>query len=191
MPAQTATAQKKKQDGLTVVSPPAIASYAFVWKARPSMKAGKDPQFSITLVFPKGTDLTALRNAARLAATKKWGANLPSNLKTPFRIGNRDRADDPLYKDAIFINARTNSKPGVVDQNVQPILNEMDFYSGCKCRASLYAMAYFQEGNKGVSFLLNNVQKLADGTRLSGRKPPEDEFDEVAGGTGIEDDDPF
>lgn len=189
MSAQPATS-KQKAAGLTVVTPPALASYAYVWRPRPSLKQGGEPQYSITLVFPKGTDLGPVRNAAKLAAVNRWGAKLPSGLRQPFRSGDTDRPNDPLFKGSIFITARTNTKPGIVDKDLQPIIDEMDFYSGCKCRASVYAMAYDQGGNRGVSFLLNNLQKLADGTRLSGRRPPEEDFgDDTSTDDG--EDDPF
>ena len=197
MPAQPAKKQtpNRKNDGLTVISPTALACYAYVWKARPSLKDGGDPQYSVTLVFPKGTDLTKLRDAAKKAAALKWGAQFPSGLKTPFHNGDKERPDDPLFKGTTYLTARTNQKPGIVDNDVQPILDEMEFYSGCKCRASLYANAYDQKGGKGVSFLLNNIQKLADGTRLSGRKSAEEDFG-AADGENAEDfdddnEDPF
>jgi hypothetical protein len=44
-------------------------------------------------------------------------------------------------------------------------------------RASLRAFAYDTNGNKGVSFGLNNIQKLGEGQRLDGRKAATDEFD--------------
>jgi hypothetical protein len=191
MPAPSAqSAPSAKQDGLTIITPPAIASYAYVWKPTASMKAGGEPQYRITLIFPKGTDLSKLRGAAKLAATNRWGAKLPSGLKLPFRNGDTDRPDDPLFKGSIFVTARTNTKPGIVDKNVQPILDEMEFYSGCKCKASLYAFAFDTNGNRGVSFLLNNLQKLGEGERLSGRRSAEDEFSEEESEDG-EDDDPF
>lgn len=186
-------AKPKKDSGLTVITPEALACYAHVWKARPALnpKPGQEPQYSITLVFPKNTDLSKLRHAATLAAQKRWGAKMPAGLRSPFRKGDEARPDDPLFKGCMFITARTVSKPGIVDRNVQPILDEMDFYSGCKCKASVYAMAYDQAGNKGVSFLLNNIQKTADGTRLSGRKRAEDEFDALEGGEEGDEDEPF
>jgi hypothetical protein len=41
---------------------------------------------------------------------------------------------------------------------------------------SCRAFGYDTNGNKGVSFALVNVQKLADGKRLSGNPSAEDEF---------------
>jgi hypothetical protein len=161
----------------TVITPPAIGCYVFLTRAQPSMNPGGDPQFAITLVFPKTADLSEMKAAAKAAAEKKWGNKIPSNLRNPFRDGNSDKPDDPTFADSIFVSARTKQKPGAVGPDRQP-LNEPDFdlYSGMRCRASVTAFAYDTAGNKGVSFALNNVQKLADGERLSGRREASDEF---------------
>jgi hypothetical protein len=44
---------------------------------------------------------------------------------------------------------------------------------------SLNAFPYNTQGNKGVSFGLNHVQKIADGEFLGGRSKAEDDFDSL------------
>ena len=56
------------------------------------------------------------------------------------------------------------------------ITDHAEVYSGCKVRATLSVFAYEKAGNRGVSFGLNNVQKLDDGERLDGRLKAEDDF---------------
>jgi len=181
----------------TVVTPEATASYAYVFEARPSLNPGGAPEFSVVLVFDKDQDLSKLKAAARLAVTKKWGDKAPPGLRSPFRDGDADKPGDPTFAGKTFVTAKSKQRPGVVDQALRPIIDPMQFYSGCRCRASLYAFAYDTSGNKGVSFLLNNVQKLGEGTRLSGRRPAEQDFDAVEGGASpqsqqeFEDDLPF
>ena len=170
---------KKKQRAL--ITPPGIASYAFVWKPQPSMTAGQEPKYAITLVVSKKTDLTPLRKACEAAAIKKFGDRALKLIKLgkislPFRDGDEDREDDDLYAGKIFFAAKSNQQPRVVDEDLQPITDQFEFYSGCKCRISVWPYGYDVNGNKGVAFSLNNVQKLADGERLSGRQAPEDEF---------------
>lgn len=161
----------------TVITPPATGCYVFLTRPQPSMNPGGDPQFGITLVFPKTTPLADLKQAAYLAAAKKWGNKIPSNLRSPFRDGDTDKPDDPLFANSMFISARTKQAPGAVGPDRQPLPNpEFDLYAGMRCRASITAFAYDTAGNKGVSFALNNVQKLADGERLSGRMDAESEF---------------
>ena len=52
-----------------------------------------------------------------------------------------------------------------------------EVYCGCKVRATLSVFAYDKAGNRGISFGLNNVQKLGDGERLDGRLRAEDDFE--------------
>jgi len=145
------------------------------------MQAGGEPKYSITMLFPKGADLSALKNAATEAATEKWGADKtkwPKNLRIPFR-NQSEKEFEGYEKDAIFITATSKQRPGLVDTNVQEIIEEKDFYPGCYARATVRAFAYDQAGNRGVSFGLQNVQKLADGDPLGGRTRPSDDFEPV------------
>ena len=107
-------------------------------------------------------------------------------LKLPFREGaEKDYADG-----STFINVRSTNQPGVVDRIADPatgkprvITEAAEVYAGCFVRASLAAFYYDTEGNKGITFGLNNVQKLRDcapDQRLDGRKRAEDEFDAEA-----------
>ena len=66
----------------------------------------------------------------------------------------------------------------VVDKDVQPIVDSTEVYSGCYARVSINAFPYNVQGNKGVSFGLNHVQKIADGDYLGGRSRAADDFDD-------------
>jgi hypothetical protein len=167
-----------------LITPVGIASYAFVWKAQPSMNPGQDPKFSITLIVPKKADLSELKDAVNKAGEKKFGSNYLKLLKNgkinlPFRDGDEEREGDPLYEGKVFFSAKSTTKPGIVDAERNPIEDEFDFYSGCKCRLSVYPFGFDVNGNKGVAFALNNVQKVGDGERLSGRRSPEEDFDDI------------
>ena len=151
---------------------------------------GKD-EFSLVALFPKGADLTPLKEAAETAMIKKWGPDQkkwPKPLRSPFRDqGDREKIKDGkatlpqgYEKGAIYLNLRSNQRPGIVDQNVQDIIDEADFYGGCWARASINAYAYDTAGNRGVAFGLGNVQKLRDGDAFGNRTKPEDDFSPVA-----------
>jgi hypothetical protein len=112
-------------------------------------------------------------------AVASWGAKFMSNFKTPLRDGDteRDTEKSPEYKGHYFINANTYNKPGVVDSGMNDILNKADLYSGCFGRVSLVAAAYHVDGNKGIKFYLNNVQKMSEGEPLGGgASSPSDDF---------------
>lgn len=75
------------------------------------------------------------------------------------------------------IGVSSYRRPGIVDRNVQPILDADEVYSGCYVRVSLSCYPYNSNGNQGVTFGLGNVQKLADGEPLDGSSRAEDDFD--------------
>ncbi len=165
-------------------------SYPNVFKAKKNDLSGKD-EFSVVALFKKGEDLTALKAAAQKAITDKWGpdkAKWPANLRSPFR-DQAERAKEVDGKrilpagheeGAIFLNLKSAQRPGVVDQNVQDILDESVFYAGCYARASVNAYAYDAKGNRGVSFGLGNIQKVKDGDPLGNRARPEQDFAPIA-----------
>lgn len=162
-------------------------SYLNVFKARKNDLNGKD-EYSIVALFPKGADLAALKAAANAAIVEKLGADKtkwPKGLRNPFR-DQAEREKDGKMPDgheagAIFINLKSTEKPGVVDANVQDILEERQVYSGAYYIANVRPFYYDQKGNRGVSFGLLNLQKVADGDPLGGRVRPTDAFKAVEG----------
>lgn len=165
-------------------------SYPNVFKAKKNDLNGKD-EFSVVALFKKGEDISGLKAAAQKAIVDKWGpdkAKWPTNLRSPFR-DQAERAKEVDGKrilpagheeGAIFLNLKSSQRPGVVDQNVQDILDESQFYAGCYARASVNAYAYDQKGNRGVSFGLGNIQKVKDGEPLGNRAKPEQDFAPIA-----------
>lgn len=180
-----ATKLKAKSDeSLVTFSPNGIVCFPHVWepyKFRPEQEA----KFSLILVFQKGTDLTDMKRTAGRAIVKKWkedGKKLLARgkLALPWRDAeDYDKYGEPFVKGNIMINFKSNSAPQLVDARAKPIMKQMDFYAGCIARVSCYAHAYDTMGNMGVSFFLNNIQKVDDGTRISGRMNAEDEFPAV------------
>lgn len=163
---------------------------SFAKLAKAESFQGGDPKYSITMLFPNNIDLskpadgqkTSMKHAAYAALVEKWGSDKtkwPKNLRMPFRDGN-EKEDLEGYADKIFVYASSKKQPGMVNQSLKPILNiEEELYSGCFCRAEVIAFAYDTAGNRGVSFSIQNIQKLSDGTPFSGRKAAQDVFDAV------------
>lgn len=148
---------------------------------KPRAFEDQEPKYSLTMLFPKSADLSKLKKAAFNAATEKWGPRekWPKNLRMPFRDGDSDRSETEGYAGHFFVAASSKNQPGIVGPTLQPILNEREIYAGCYCRAEVIAFAYDKAGNKGVSFSLQNVQKLRDGDSFSGRKDASEVFDAV------------
>lgn len=175
----------------TVITPKFRVSYPSVIEARENKLSGKE-EYSLTALFPKGTDLSALEKAVKAAAQKKWGADpkkYPKNLRLPFRKQEeKAKVDDETGETsmpdgheagAIFINLKSPKKPGLIGPSKKKIEDETEFYAGCWARAQVNAYAYEVRGNAGISFGLQNVQKVGEGEPLSGRMRAEDAFTAV------------
>lgn len=178
---------KAKAKAQSLISPVGIAHWLHVWKPQVNEEnPDQDPKFSVTLVFKKSVDIAYLEKALLKAAIGKFkdkakGMIAKGKLSMPIRDGDEEvdeKTEKPKYKGCWFIVAKTTQRPGVVDQDREPIEDQFDLYAGCKVRLSLFPFAYDIKGNKGVTFMLNNVQKIADGDRLSGRASAEDDFDD-------------
>lgn len=162
--------------------------FSYVHLLEPDSFEGQDPKYSTVLLIPKSDKktITAIRNAQKVAAeagkSTKFGGTLPKHIKTTLRDGDTDEAIDtdenPEYKNHYFISVSSKTKPGIVDKNVQEIIDPGEIYSGMYGRASINFFAYNTAGNKGVSAGLNNVQKTRDGDFLGGRSKAEDDFSE-------------
>ncbi len=159
-------------------------SYANVWEAR-SIN-GSVPKFSVSLIIPKSDTKTVAKIKAAIEAAYREGeAKLKGNgktvpplkaIKTPLRDGDTERPDDPAYKDAYFVNANSTTAPGIVDVDLNPIMDRLEVYSGVYGRASITFYAFNTNGNKGIACGLNNLQKIRDGEPLGGRSRAEDDF---------------
>ena len=152
----------------------------------PQAIEGGDPKYSVTILIPKSDETTVnkIKSAIALAAENgkaKFGGKVPANLKNTLRDGDeeKDVSEQPEYKNCYFMNVSSRNKPGVVDKDLNPILDSSEIYSGCYGRVSLNFYAYNTAGNKGVSAGLNNVMKLADGDYLGGRSSAEDDFKDI------------
>lgn len=138
-----------------------------------AMEEGMEKKYSISLIIPK-TDkalIKRIEEAIALALEEgkaKFGGKIPKVFKNPLRDGDIDREDHEEYAGCMFVNANSNRKPGLVDADLNPIIDPDEFYSGCYGRASINFYAFNVAGNKGVAAGLNNVQKLEDGEALGG-----------------------
>lgn len=203
-------AEKPKKPRLTTAT--GIACFEHVWEPH-AMEEGKDKKYSIVLCWtpesvkttenPKGDMKLALKELKAkciAAATEKFtdkvwrGLHEKGKFRFPWRDGDEyEQYDEPFTKpNAIFAQFQSNSPPGVVDRRAKPITDRSELYSGCLVRVTYACWAYDSNGNKGVTLLLNNVQKVKDGTRLSGKPSAEDDFEGIEGDDdddGTEDDD--
>jgi len=178
----------------TVLTPEFRVSYPNILTSRDVEKDQKDgtkkieKEYGLNGIFPPGADLSAMKKMAQACLVEKLGADKtkwPANLRSPFRKCEERMKDgklpDGYVAGGTFINVKSKTKPGLVNAQVQTIIDETEFYAGCYARAQVHAYYYEFKGNRGVAFGLDNVQKLRDGDSLSGRVRAEDAFEAVAG----------
>ena len=198
----TNTGNKNAQRAAVAVNPTKIItgvcrlSYANIWQAK-SINGGV-PKYSTSVLIPK-SDMKTIANvkAAIEAAYYEGESKLKGNSKTvpalttlkmPLRDGDTERPDDEAYAGHWFLNANSNTAPGVVDANREPIYDTSEIYSGVYARVSLTFYAFNSNGNRGIACGLQNIQKVRDGESLGGKPKAEEDFND---GFQVEDDSDF
>lgn len=142
-------------------------------------------KYSCVILIPKSDKATlkkikaAQDAAAEAGKAKTFNGKIPANLKTTLHDGDEegDLERNPEYEGHMFMSVSSKTRPGIVDRSTNAILDSSEVYSGCFARVSINAFAYNTQGNRGISFGLNHVQKLADGDFLGGRSKAEDDFE--------------
>lgn len=170
-------AEKRK----VTITPLFRASYAHVFRPRAAEEGGK-PKYGICMLFnkkdPKVREfLKGLKaQCEKLAKAQFPNGPIPKKVNWwPLRDGDAERDGDE-FKGMYFINANTYRRPGIIDKDNNPILDEEEFYSGCWAIASVNPYWYDSNGNKGVAIGLNNLKKMRDDDPLSGGSSAEEDF---------------
>jgi hypothetical protein len=170
------------------ITPEFRAAFISVFKASAMKNADgtiNKPKYSIRACFPPKSDLSALKKEAELVAKENWGDKIPKTLRSPFRTNEELENPVPGIGDDWIImsfSSTEDRRPGIVDSKLQDIIDDVDVYSGAWYRAQVRAFAFENAGNKGVSFGLQNVQKLRDDDPLgNSRLPASKAFDAVEG----------
>ena len=158
-------------------------SYANLFEAKVAVSGGT-AKFSTALLIPKGhPQLAALRDAINAEAVAKFGpdaikemAKTKSKYHHPLRDGDEEREGEAAYAGMYFANASSKRQPQVVDQKVQPIIDESEIFSGCWANVSINVYPFDVEGSKGIALGLNNVQLVKKDDRLGGATNAEEDF---------------
>jgi len=170
-----------------IITPVATLSYPSLFTPRAAMpgNTNQEAKYQCTLVFAPGTDLAALNEAAKACAREKWGDKGEVIYRNQKNKTLRTDGEAKGYPEgSVFMNINSKQKPGVVSKFKDPltgkariITDPMEMYAGCQVKVSVRPFAYDTQGNKGVSFGLQNVCKVGEGTRLDGHKAAQDEFE--------------
>lgn len=166
-------------------------SFVNVFEAK-AFGENQEAKYSVMLLIPKsdiGT-VNRMKKAIDAAAAKglatKFNGKMPAVLKTTLKDADKDTDQDgellskkwDYTAGHYIINVSSRNQPQIVDAQLNPIINPTEFYSGCYGRASINFFAYNNNGNKGISAGLNNLQKLEDGDPLGGITTAEQDFAE-------------
>lgn len=129
---------------------------------------------------------------------ERWGGKKPSRLREPLRDGDDDRGAQgtpvnegqfaAVYQGCFFVNAKSNSRPDVVDRKLNAILDKEEVYAGCRGVASLSFFPYKNSGNCGVGCAINSFVKVKDGDPIAGKPTAQSEFKGCDFGSDEDDD---
>lgn len=147
--------------------------FSYLNAFEPAGFEGQEKKYSVSLIIPKSDTATIDKINKGIEQLKEQfklrnNGKVPGNFKTPLRDGDADRADDANYADSYFINASSKFQPGMVNKDLQAIIDPNELYSGCYGRASINLYLFDVSGNRGIAAGLNHLQKLADGPNLGG-----------------------
>ena len=130
-----------------------------------SLIDGVPPRYSVTLIVPK-SDTKTLENIKKAyAQVLELNKGMLSNQSiSPSCLQDGDvRKGDPIYLESYFLNASSSEKPGIVDIDLNPLIDANDLYNGCYGRASITLFPCVINGRGGIGVGLNNIQKIKDG----------------------------
>jgi hypothetical protein len=149
----------------------------------------QEPKYSVMLLIPKSDSKTvkALRAAEREAAeagkANKFSGkevNAPSIIKDGDEDGSAEDYPERAGMYYMTVSSNRKYKPGVVDKDLNEVIDQSEVYSGVYGKVSVTAFPYLYGNNKrGVSFGLNNVQVVGGGESLGGGKRAVEEFEAV------------
>jgi len=190
-----------------VTTPVFRAAFTQVFEAKQINGQGK-AKFSVAMLFdPKEIKkdpqqqrlLKVMVDMVDVVAKEKW-TKIPAKLKKPFKDGDEqiNSKTDEVYEGFAgmkVVNASSETRPGLVDQEMNPITEPGEFYGGVYAQATVNIYAWeHPTGGKGVSIGLQNIQKVRDGDAFGGGKSsPEDDFEPIGSVVveGEEEDDLF
>jgi hypothetical protein len=153
-----------------------------LWPAlfEPESFNGSEKKYRCVLLFEADADFTNIKTAIAAAREKKFPGKdreFYQTLRHPLRKGDEKAVDkngkpDPesLFFGRVYLSAKSDFQPQIVDRSNQPITDAKLLYGGCRVVALLSFYGYEYLGNRGVSCSLLAVMKTDDGDPLGGGK---------------------
>ncbi len=150
---------------------------AFPRVFKPESFENDAPRYSVMMLIPKdGKGIVPIKKEIKRLSKELFGNKLPKNFRNPIQDGDDSEYEGFENNWAIKAGSDENNKPRIVDLDLEDIIDPSEIYGGCEMAAMVTPFAYDNIG-RGVSFLLSNMQKIADGDRIGGSDhDPSDDF---------------
>ena len=159
------------QKGEQVITPQAVMCFSYL--TSPDDKG----KFRAELVFAEGTDIAGMQAASDAVSKLAFpGKKTKSGVLTGERITTsgepHDSAEGVIRP---WSKAKPDGECGIVFRHIKDVRQKLSadearklFYDGCIVRASVTPFSYDNDGNKGVSWFLNEILFVDDGNRIGG-----------------------
>ena len=165
-----------------------VISYPHLFVARQFQGEGKFWFSAAFLINPRtqAEQVKRMEASCTAAADKLWPRgewkekhrlHNPKIFWWPIRDG-AEKADKNGYDGMVFVQAKTETPPGVADQDVRPLIDQSLIFPGCIVNAWIRFSAYAKPG-WGIGCYLENVQLVGGGTRLGGKPDISADFEPV------------
>lgn len=168
----------KKKTSIKLLTPKFRASFVQVFTPKAHESAPDKPMYSLAMLFDKKAQETPeykkLVAGIKEIIVKDFDGKVPQRFWNPLQKGDDKQYQG--YAGCMFMNAKSKEKPGIVDKDLNDIIDPPEFYSGVYARATIQLFSFDNMGNKGIGVGLQNIQKLADGESLTGRTKATDDF---------------
>jgi hypothetical protein len=171
------TATKKdgfvlRQDG-SLLTPPFRVSFPRIFTA------DENGKFGCAMIFDEDVDFSVLEKAVKDKEKEVWPKGAPKKeYLLPILDGGDSNREE--HKGKFYINGKAGKyRPGLVDAQLQPIMDEAEFYPGCWARAVITLYHWVYLGKCGISVNIRNIQKIRDDEPLVSRMAAKDEFETV------------
>ena len=146
---------------------------SYPWLHKPQQGKNQDGtpngkyQYAAVFLLDKvknAEDIKKLTAAALHVKQLKWNGK-PVNLTgKSIRDGGEKEATEGYGPNVVFISARNDTKPGIVDGRLNELSAETGKpYAGCYVNATVRAWAQDNSNGKRINWSLRNVQFVRDG----------------------------
>lgn len=179
------------------LTPPGRVSFPELYQPKAAAEGAKE-KFSLLHMYKLDTMsdgdralLDAMKKAANDACVAEFGVPIGGEYRgeviaSPFK--KSEKKPEYMPPGYIYVRMSGKKKPGVLDQAKVAIPEHADngIYGGCWAHVSYGVYTYDINGNRGVAFGLNSIQKLRDDEKFGTNSEDEFEVVEQTGGEADE-----